>query len=201
MNITSEEQLRALYGWPAGRAKIKVLEELEKHAIHFIANSPFFVMSTYDGDGRCDASPRGGKPGFVKVLDNQTLLVPDAKGNNRVDSLVNIVETGNIGCLFLIPGIEESLRINGKAVLSTDHAHLNIFSEEKNPPKTCIQITVKESFLHCAKALMRSKLWEDDFRLARPEFPSMGKMLNEQLNTNKPEETQEEMKKRYMKDL
>ena len=111
MEITNQEQLRELYGWPRGRAKIKVLQSLEKHAINFIEQSPFFVMSTYDSNGRTDASPRGGKPGFVKILDDNTLLVPDSKGNNRVDSLINIVETGNIGCLFLIPGIDETLRI------------------------------------------------------------------------------------------
>lgn len=201
MTITNEEELRELYGWPKGRAKIKVLKHLEPISKNFIEHAPFFVMSTYDRSGRTDASPRGGKPGFVKILDEHTLLFPDAKGNNRVDSLVNIVETGQIGCLFLIPGIDETLRINGTAIISTDPEYIALFAEERNPPKTCIKISVDEVFLHCAKALMRSELWSDTHRMERPGFPTMGKMLNEQLNTDQPVESQEEMIKRYSEDL
>lgn len=201
MTITSTEELRALYGWPIGRAKEKVLPQLEKYSKHFIECSPFFVMSSYDQDGRSDASPRGGKPGFVKILDEHTLLVPDAKGNNRVDSLVNLVETGHIGCLFLIPGIDESLRINGKAIISTNTDHINRFADEKHPPKSCIEITIHEVFLHCAKALMRSELWKNTNRIERPGFPTIGTMLNEQLGIHTPVESQEEMVKRYMEDL
>ncbi len=201
MVISNEEELRALYGWPSGRAKSKVLTQLEKHAKNFILHSPFFVLSTHDQFGKMDASPRGGKPGFVHMLDEQTLLVPDAKGNNRVDSLVNIVETGAVGCLFLIPGIDETLRINGKAQISTKEEFLSRFSEEQNPPKACIVINIEEVFLHCAKALMRSELWKDTHRVARPYFPTMGAMLNEQLGLKKVAESQEEMVKRYQKDL
>ena len=201
MTITNKETLRELYGWPQGRAKSKVLEQLEKHSKHFILNSPFFVMSTYDKDGRSDASPRGGQPGFVKILDDHTLLIPDAKGNNRVDSLVNIVETGYVGCLFLIPGIDETLRINGKAAITTNPKYIDMFPEEKHPPKTCIEISIDEVFLHCAKALMRSELWKNTYRLERPGFPTMGTMLNEQLNIEASLESQEEMVKRYQKDL
>lgn len=201
MKISSEKELRELYGWPKGRAKSKVLSQLEKHAERFIQLSPFFLMSTYDKKGQADASPRGGKPGFVKILDQHTLLIPDSKGNNRVDSLINIVETGNIGCLFLIPGIDETLRINGSAIISTDAEYLNLFSEERQPPKTCIKLAINEVFLHCAKALMRSELWKDTYRVERPGFPTMGTMLNEQLGTNNPVESQEEMVKRYSEDL
>ena len=201
MTIKTKEALRELYGWPKGRAKSKILEKLEKHSKNFIQHSPFFVMSTYDQNGRTDASPRGGKPGFVKIVDDQTLLVPDAKGNNRVDSLINIVETGNIGCLFFIPGIDETLRINGTAEISTNSKYIDLFSMESNPPKSVILISINEMFLHCAKALMRSELWKNTHRQERPGFPTMGVMLNEQLNTNNPLETQEEMIKRYQKDL
>ncbi len=201
MTITNEEELRELYGWPKGRAKIKLIKKLEKHSKHFILHSPFFIMSTCDSKGQSDASPRGGNPGFVKILDDQTLLVPDAKGNNRVDSLVNLVETGSIGCLFLIPGIDETLRINGKATITAEPNYLNLFPEEQHPPKSCIKIEINEIFLHCAKALMRSDLWGDKNKLVRPGFPSMGKMLNEQLGTNNPVESQEEMVQRYKKDL
>ena len=201
MQVKTKEQLRELYGRPQGRAKIKVLNSLEYHSKNFIEHSPFFVMSTFDQNGRCDASPKGGKPGFVKILNDITLVFPDAKGNNRVDSLVNIVETEKIGCIFMIPGIDETLRINGTAQITTDPKLFELFADEQNPPKTCIQINIDEMFLHCAKAFMRSKLWQDDHKINRPGFPTMGKMLNDQLNTDKPEETQEEMKERYQKDL
>lgn len=200
MNITTEAALRELYGWPGGRAKIKVLHRLDDVSIHFIRHCPFLVLSTYDENGRADASPRGGQPGFVRVLDEQTLLIPDAKGNNRVDSLVNIVETGQVGCLLLIPGIDETLRINGTGVVSVNTEYLDLFADERHPPKTCIKITVAEVFLHCAKALMRSDLWGATNRLERPGFPTMGAMLNQQLGTNKIE-SQEEMVKRYQEDL
>ena len=201
MIIKHEEELRSLYGWPKGRAKSKVLSQLEKHSINFIRHSPFLVMSTSDKSGGLDASPRGGKPGFVRIIDEHTLLIPDAKGNNRVDSLVNIVETGYIGCLFLIPGIDETLRLNGTAVISTDQEYIDLFPDEKYPPKTCIKIAVNEVFLHCAKALMRSELWSETFRVDRPGFPTMGTMLKEQLGGSEPVESQEEMVKRYSKDL
>jgi len=201
MTINNQEDLRALYGWAKGRAKDKVLTALEAHATNFLEHSPFFVLSTYDLAGKADASPRGGKPGFVKILDDKTILIPDAKGNNRVDSLVNIVETGKVGCLFLIPGIDETLRINGTAVISVDPAHIELFPDERNTPKSCIKINIEEVFLHCAKALMRSELWGETNRVERPGFPTMGVMLNEQLGTSNRIETQEEMKKRYAGDL
>lgn len=201
MKITNEEQLRELYGWPKGRASIKVINSLEKHSINFIKHSPFLVLSTYDKQGRCDASPRGGQPGFVSILDNQTLLIPDAKGNNRVDSLVNIVETGSIGLLFFIPGIDETLRINGTASISAEEIYIQRFSQMGKRPKSCVRIKIDEVFLHCAKALMRSKLWNAAAVLNRSEFPTMGRMLNDQLGTNNQEETQEEMIKRYLPDL
>ncbi|NND07765.1 MAG: pyridoxamine 5'-phosphate oxidase family protein [Saprospiraceae bacterium] len=202
MTISNTEELRAIYGWPKGRAKDKVLYQLEKHAKHFIACSPFLVLSTFDRSGKVDASPRGGKPGFVKIINDQTLIIPDAKGNNRVDSLMNIVDTGAVGCLFLIPGIDETLRINGRGLITTDATTLHLFSEEQHPPKACLKIGIEEVFLHCAKALMRSELWKDTYRIDRPGFPTIGTMLSDQLGTKTiPSESQEEMVERYKKDL
>lgn len=201
MTVTTAEQLRELYGWPSGRAEIKVLDELEEHAINFISKSPFLVLSTSDSSGKHDASPRGGNPGFVKVFDNRTLLIPDSKGNNRVDSLVNIVETRQVGILFMIPGIDETLRVNGTAIISTDKSYISMFPLEKNVPKTCLVIEIKEMFLHCAKALMRSKLWDESSKFPRELFPTIRKMLNDQLKLDNPEETREEMIKRYESDL
>lgn len=201
MPIKETQQLREMYGTPSGRAKIKVLKGLEKHAINYISKSPFVVISTVDTNMNLDASPRGGAPGFVRVLDNNTLLIPDAKGNNRVDSLSNIVETGRIGMLFFIPGIDETLRVNGSAIVSTNPDYLQQFSTEKNLPKACIVITVEEMFLHCAKAFMRSKLWSEEAKLERSQFPTMGQMLNDQLEIDAPTESQEAMVQRYKNDL
>jgi len=201
MKITTKQQLRELYDQPSGRAKNKVLHSLEEHAINFINKSPFLVMSTIAKNGAMDASPRGGVPGFVNVLDNKTLIIPDSKGNNRLDSLSNIIETGTVGLLFLIPGVDETLRINGKAYISTDKKYLVAFNNEKNIPKACVIITIDELFLHCAKALMRSKLWRIESQIKRSELPTMGQMLKDQLGEMKPAETQEQMVQRYTKDL
>ena len=201
MKITSELELRELYAWPEGRAGKKVIFKLEEHSKNFISKSPFMVMSTADAKGKMDASPRGGVPGFVHMLDDNTLVIPDSKGNNRVDSLVNIVQTGRVGILFLIPGIEETLRINGAAYISCRKELIDLFCHEKNRPKSCLIITVEEVFLHCAKALMRSKLWAEDNVLDKSDFPSMGKMLNDQLGTKNPVETYDEMAVRYKPDL
>lgn len=199
--ITTEDELRTLYGWPAGRAEIKVLDRLEKHGRGFISKSPFSIISTVDASGRVDTSPRGGRPGFIYVIDDHTIAIPDAKGNNRVDSLVNIVDTGRIGMLLMIPGIEETMRINGSAYISTAKDLISRYTEDKNPPKSCIVVEIEEVFLHCAKALMRNKLWQQDYVVQKADFPSMGRMLNDQLGTDNKIETYEEMRKRYEPDL
>ena len=201
MYIESEEQLRELYGHAKGRAKDKQLPRLERHSINFIACSPFVVISTYAKLGSVDSSPRGGNRGFIKVVNDKCIIIPDSKGNNRLDSLVNIIETAEIGCLFLIPGVDETLRVNGRARISTSAQHLSLFSDERNPPKTCIEITITEVFLHCAKALMRSKLWSQELQISRAEFPTMGTMINDQLLITAPSESQEDMVARYKADL
>jgi len=201
MKIETENQLRELYDLPSGRARDKVFSTLDKHAINFISKSPFIVLSTSNKNGKMDASPRGGNPGFVKVLNSQEIVIPDAKGNNRVDSLINIVETGRIGMLFLIPGVDETLRLNGAAFITSDTKYIEMFSSEKISVKTCLVIKVEEVFLHCAKAFMRSRLWHEDSKIERSELPTMGQMLNDQSGSNETPETQEAMVKRYQKDL
>lgn len=201
MKIETENQLRELYDLPSGRAKDKVFSTLDKHAINFISKSPFIVLSTSNKNGKMDASPRGGNPGFVKVLNSQEIVIPDAKGNNRVDSLINIVETGRIGMLFLIPGVDETLRLNGAAFITSDTKYIEMFLSEKTPVKTCLVIKVEEVFLHCAKAFMRSRLWHEDSKIERSELPTMGQMLSDQSGSNETPETQEAMVKRYQKDL
>lgn len=148
-----------------------------------------------------DASPRGGVPGFVKVLDEKTLLIPDSKGNNRLDSLSNIVETGKAGVLFLLPGMDETLRVNGNAHISVDPALISRFGPEKRPIASCIVLEVEELFLHCAKAFMRSKLWDENSRIDKDAIPSMGQMLKDQIGHQDQAETREEMLKRYEADV
>ena len=201
MLIESELQLREIYGHAKGRAKDKQLAALEHHSINFIEHSPFMTLSTHAISGSLDCSPRGGEPGFVKVVNENCIIIPDSKGNNRLDSLVNIIETGQVGCLFLIPGVDETLRVNGLGQISTSAAHLNLFADHKNPPKTCIEISIKEVFLHCAKALMRSKLWSADAKIERSKFPTIATMLNDQLCLNEPPESQATMVARYQRDL
>ncbi|MEH6442698.1 MAG: pyridoxamine 5'-phosphate oxidase family protein [Oceanospirillaceae bacterium] len=201
MYIESEAQIREIYGHAKGRAKAKQLAALERHSINFIAKSPFATIATCAKSGMLDCSPRGGKPGFAHVLNEQCILIPDSKGNNRLDSLVNIIETGKIACLFLIPGIDETLRVNGTARISTDEAYLSLFTDERIPLKSCIVIDVQEVFLHCAKALMRSDLWSQSIQIERDSFPNMGTMINDQLSIKEQPESQEDMLVRYKQDL
>ncbi|OZG69906.1 phosphohydrolase [Hahella sp. CCB-MM4] len=201
MYIDSEEKLRELYGFPKGRAKDKQIPKLEKHSTKFISLSPFVLVSTYGKDGKVDCSPRGGKPGFVELIGNDSLLIPDSKGNNRLDSHVNILETEKIGCLFMIPGVDETLRVNGEAKISILPDHLSRFQSWSNPPKSCIEVKIEEVFLHCAKAFMRSRLWHSDSKIERSILPTMGRMINDQLLIDGEPESQEQMIERYNKDL
>jgi uncharacterized protein len=193
--------LRALYPAPSERARRKQLDALDKHCTRFIALSPFVVLASADAAGRLDASPRGGAPGFVKSIDACTLLVPDAPGNHRLDTLGNIVETGRIGLLFMVPGVDETLRVNGTAMLTQDEARLRHFAAEARLPRLLIEVRVQEAYLHCAKALMRSKLWSDAARVERAVLPTMGQMIHEQTGIDVPAETQAQMMARYAADL
>ncbi len=163
MKIKSKDELVLLYPEPREIAIKKEHSFLALEAIDFIKNSPFIVISTSDKKGNMDTSPRGGAPGFVKILNNKCIVIPDVKGNNRIDSLINITELGRISGLFLIPGIGETLRVGGAAHLSNDETILSLFTEEAKPPTTAIVIDIEEVFLHCTKSIVRSKLWLKDF--------------------------------------
>ena len=201
MKLNSESELRALYGFAKGRAVSKELDAFEQHSIRYVGLSPFVVISSVGRNGDLDSSPRGGEPGFVKVLDSHTLLIPDSKGNNRLDSLVNIIETSKLGCLFMIPGIDETLRVNGLASITTQLDYLELFSAERNPPKAVIEMKVTSVYLHCAKAFMRSKLWSNDSVIERTNLPTMSQMINDQAGGETVVETQQMMASRYQKDL
>lgn len=173
--------LRELYGEPAERAVKKQLPALDRHCRAFIALSPFVVVASSGADGTVDASPKGDMPGFVAVLDEHTLLIPDRPGNNRVDTLSNIVGNPRVGLLFMVPGMNETLRVNGAARITTDAALLAPLAVNGKPPRSGLLVTVEEAYLHCAKALIRSDLWNPEKQIDRSSFPSMGRILGDQI--------------------
>jgi len=199
--IETQEILRTIYPEPKARSLAKQLDRLDKHCQHFISLAPFLVIATSGKDGRIDASPRGGAPGFVRVVDDKTVQLPDALGNNRLDSYSNIVQTSKVGLIFFIPGMDETLRVNGNAKLRDDAELLSQFPHERRPPRIVVEVSVEEAFLHCAKALMRSKLWASDNRIERTAFPSLGQMIKDQSGLPDPVETQEEAVLRYKTEL
>lgn len=198
--IETIEALRRLYAAPRERSVRKQLAALDPHARRFVGLSPFLVLGTVGAGGTLDASPRGGAPGFVQIDEAGELLIPDAPGNNRLDSLENIVATGRVGLLFIVPGIDETLRVNGRAHLSIAAADLQRCADAKRAPKVVIRVAVEESYLHCAKAFMRSRLWQRDALVDRAVLPSMGQMILDQTGVG-PAETQPEMLVRYAADL
>ena len=179
----------------------KQIAALDVHCRRFIELSPFFILATTDRADNLDASPRGGAPGFVKINLDGDLLIPDAPGNNRLDSLENIIATGKAGLLFLIPGFDETLRVNGSAAVSQADADVAPFKDERRTPKTVIKVRVEAAYLHCAKAFMRSKLWHADAHVKRTTLPTAGKMISDQTGIVVAPETQEQMAKRYAPDL
>jgi PPOX class probable FMN-dependent enzyme len=199
--LETPESLRKTYPAPKPRALAKQLDHLDQHCRRFISLAPFFVIATAGKDGRVDASPRGGAPGFVRVVDENTLQLPDALGNNRLDSFTNIVQTGNVGLIFFIPGMDETLRVNGAAKLRDDAELLREFPHERHPPRCVVEIHVEEAYLHCAKALMRSKLWAPDYRIERAAMPSMGQMIKDQSGSAEPVESQAEAVARYQTEI
>jgi PPOX class probable FMN-dependent enzyme len=199
--IATLEALRSLYAAPTERALRKQIAALDVHARRFVALSPFLVLATCDAAHRLDASPRGGEPGFVKVGADGDLLVPDAPGNNRLDSLENLVRVGRVGLLFMVPGIEETLRVNGLAVLSTAPQDIAACTTERRAPKLVIRVTPDAVYLHCAKAFLRSRLWEPQARVERSTLPTIGRMIADQTGLPASDETREQMLARYASDL
>ncbi|HZR90936.1 MAG TPA: MSMEG_1061 family FMN-dependent PPOX-type flavoprotein [Gaiellaceae bacterium] len=159
--VSDLEELVELCGLPDEAVRSKVIDRLDRHCRDFIARSPLFLLGTCDAAGRCDVSPRGGPPGFVEVLDDRRLAFGNAKGNRLIDSFRNIRETGRVGMLFLIPGLGETLRVNGRACLTRDPELLARHEiQPGKPPAIAVGVEVEEAFLHCAKAFIRSTLWD-----------------------------------------
>lgn len=201
MQIENLAQLRKLYNTPTDRAVRKEITAIDHHLRKWVALSPFLVIASGNAQASMDASPRGGAPGFVVVLNDHTLLIPDAPGNNRLDTLQNIIETSQVGLLFFIPGVDEVLRVHGHATLHDGADWQPHFASAKQTPKLVIKVDVVGAYMHCAKAIMRSNLWLAQSRVDRNTLPSMGQMIKDHAQLDGPAETREEMLKRYEKDL
>jgi len=178
--ITDEQTLRSLFPAQTALAIHKCQSLLDSYAQDFIRRSPFVCIGTQHADGRADVSPRGDPVGFVEILDQHTLAIPDRPGNNRLDSLVNILANPNVGLLFIIPGFDDTLRVNGQASLVTDPTMLGGMSVNGRQPKLAIVIKVSEAFMHCAKAFRRSHLWDPEHFQDRRDMPSLSKIILDQ---------------------
>jgi uncharacterized protein len=178
--IETEETLRSKFSAVHPLAVTKSRPALDKYSRQFISLSPFLVISTANADGKADLSPRGDPPGFVRIIDDHTILIPDRPGNNRLDTMANIVANPNVGCLFFIPGFEDTLRLNGQARITEDADLLQQCTVNGKAPKVGILIAIDEVFLHCAKALKRSKLWDGEYRQDRAQMPSIARIIMDQ---------------------
>lgn len=178
--LTEASELRPLYHDPSAMVVEKQIDWIDPHCRNFIARSPFVMIGSVHPKRGMDVSPRGDPPGFVKVLDERHLAIPDRPGNNRLDTIENLLANPQIGLLFVIPGIGDALRINGTARITCAEPLLNSMATNGKPPKLAIVVSVNEVFLHCARALMRARLWSGDYRIERDQLPTLGRMIVEQ---------------------
>lgn len=179
--ISTREELRSLYKEPGDGAVRKVLPRLDSHCRSFISRSPFVLIGSTDGSGNADVTPKGDRPGFVEILDETTIAIPDRPGNNRLDTLENLLLDPAIGLLFLIPGMNETLRINGAAKITADPALRERLAHDGKPPLSVIVVEIKAAYMHCAKAFMRSELWKPESWPDRGKLPTLGQILKDQL--------------------
>ena len=179
--VTTEAELRSIYRPPGDVVVQKVQRCLDRHARAFIAASPFVLVGTASPDGTGDVSPKGGPAGFVTVLDDARLAIPDLSGNNLLDTITNVVHGSGVGLLFLVPGVGETLRVNGHACITTDALVLDACAVKDRRPRAAIGVTVTQQYIHCAKALRRSALWEVDRWSSPTALPSLGCILRDQM--------------------
>ena len=191
--VKDEKDLRSLFSATHPIAVEKCQNHLDKHAMNFVARSPFLCIGTQSSAGSADVSPRGDPCGFVKILDDKTLLIPDRPGNNRLDTHTNILANPAVGLLFMVPGFDDTMRVNGKAKITRDPDLLALMVVNDRMPTVAIVVTVEEVFIHCAKAFRRSKLWDPSQRQNRSDMPSLLKIIMDQ-TTGAPNDP-EEMKK------
>ncbi|MEL6890243.1 MAG: MSMEG_1061 family FMN-dependent PPOX-type flavoprotein [Actinomycetota bacterium] len=186
--LTSVGDLRTIYRPASGGAVDKVIHELDHHCAAFLARCPFFVLSTADAGGVCDGSPKGGHPGFVHVLDERTVAWADLSGNNRLDSFENLVANPSVAMLCMLPGLDETLRINGTATITTDPATCERVAVDGRPTKVAVVVHVDEAYVHCAKAYRRARLWETESWLRRDELPDGRCMVRDHAAIDAPME-------------
>ena len=195
--IRTEGELRTEYGPINPLAAVKVFPVLDRFCRDFIALSPFLVVASGDGQGRVDASPRGDAPGFVAVLDDRRLLIPDRLGNKRVDTFGNVVQSPAVGLVFMVPGINETLRVNGQGTLVRDEALLRPLEAQGKVPAVGLLVEVEEAFFHCGKALIRSKLWDPALHVERSRFPTLGRVIAEQTSAVEVEAAEKTIAEAY----
>ena len=195
--IATEAELRDLIGVPGEVVQSKVSGSVNELTRRFIELSPFMLLATSAADGTCDVSPRGDPAGFVHIIDERTLLIPERPGNKLADSLRNVLANPHVGLLFLIPGVGDTLRVNGRAVLTTDAALLEPLAVEGKTPKLGLLVDVDEVFTHCSKAFIRSDLWNPERHIERSELPSQGEILHSLNSTVDADQYDVERAERY----
>ena len=184
--ITSEAQLRKILGTPSEVANNKSIHFIDEHCRNFIANSPFLTIASTNSNGHVDVSPKGDPAGFVKVLDEKTLAIPERLGNKRADTFVNILGQSGVGLLFMIPGITETLRVNGKAQIVTDLAIRQQLAYKDKLPQFALIIRVEEAFMHCSKCMVRSKLWKEVDPDIRSKVSSLATVIKDHAKIDLP---------------
>lgn len=202
--VTSHEELRSIYKTPDSKnvAVRKELGRLDDHCRSFIARSPFVLIGSSDGGGNADVTPKGDRPGFATVLDDRTIAIPDRPGNNRLDTLENVILNPAVGLLFVIPGMNETLRVNGEAQVTVDAALCERMAVEGKPAVSALVVTVKAAYMHCAKAFMRSKLWKTETWPDRGALPTLGRIFRDQLAVDDTaEQTDRKLDKAYNETL
>ena len=184
--VNDAGSLRAILGEPTETVRHKEMPRLDPHCRKFIEMSPLLFIGSTGGDGKGDVTPRGDPPGFVTVLDDRTLLIPERLGNKRGDTLNNVLINPNVGMIFMIPGVDETLRVNGRASIVDDPAVLAPMTLNGKTPKLAIRIDISDAFIHCGRALKRAKLWDPKSVIERKSFPSMAQMAHDQRRKDTP---------------
>jgi len=184
--LDSEGDLRTVYAEPSRTVVDKCFPHLDKHSRRFLELSPFFCIGSSRANGLGDVSPRGGEPGFVHAIDDTHIAFPDRPGNNRLDTLGNIVHQPAVGLLFFLPGVEDMLRINGLARVTTEPVLMDRFVHDGKPPRSVVLIEIREAYFHCSKALRRSDLWNPEKKLPKGDFPTLGQIARDQFRLDIP---------------
>jgi hypothetical protein len=195
--IGAEDALRSLIGEPSALVQSKIADRLNDLTRRFIERSPFLCLATSAGDGSCDVSPKGDPAGFVRILDDRTLLLPDRPGNRLADSLRNVLENPRVALLFVIPGVTDTFRVNGRAEIVTDPELLELCAVEGKVPKLAMRIEIEQAYTHCSKAFLRSNLWDPERFVDRSELPTPGELLRSVNPEVEPETYDAEREERY----